>query len=223
MGSHLFNAMRKYPKDAWSIEALAEVHGEKAVLDSLETFVITVFDSRNPERGYNICRGGEGRTGPHTAETIKLIGENSKKMWTNPETVEKMRVRTTATADRQRGVPKSEEHIGAIREAMQDPKVRKHQSEAAKQRFAEGRGNLHDAETEAKRLEACRTPEFRAAVAARSKGNSWKRDWFAKQEKKPASPVLPHVNKGRKFSDEHRRKLSEARKRVVAQGATNIL
>lgn len=63
--SHLFNSMRKHPLPCdWSIEPVALIHGDmpKVVMDSVETLCIAYFDARNPEVGYNICRGGEGHS-----------------------------------------------------------------------------------------------------------------------------------------------------------------
>lgn len=69
--SYLFNAMRKYPnQDDWSIESLMEAD-TKIELDRLERLFIGLYDTRNPEVGYNICRGGEGFTGKHTDEWKK--------------------------------------------------------------------------------------------------------------------------------------------------------
>jgi len=35
----------------------------KAELDYWETFFIALFKARDPNHGYNICKGGEGFTG----------------------------------------------------------------------------------------------------------------------------------------------------------------
>jgi hypothetical protein len=60
--SHLYASMRKYPKDVWSIHPLTSV-ATKAELDYWETFFIALFKARDPNHGYNICKGGEGFTG----------------------------------------------------------------------------------------------------------------------------------------------------------------
>jgi group I intron endonuclease len=93
-GSHLYNAMRKYPREDFSIEPLAEVHGDmpKLVLDSLETFCIAFLDTRNCEKGYNICRGGEGFTGPHSERSkqkqrLAMLGRKH-----TPEAIAKMKL-----------------------------------------------------------------------------------------------------------------------------------
>ena len=84
--SSLFAAIRKHGRENFSIEPIAEVHGDmpKAVLNSLETFCIAFLDSRNHEKGYNICRGGEGFTGPHSEEAKKKNAAASRLMWQRP-------------------------------------------------------------------------------------------------------------------------------------------
>ena len=73
--SILFNSMQKHPKEVWSIEPLMEVE-TKEELDRLEKLFITLYDTRNPEVGYNICKGGEGFTGPHSEEARIKIGKS---------------------------------------------------------------------------------------------------------------------------------------------------
>jgi group I intron endonuclease len=94
--SHLYAAIRKHGRDAFTIEPLASV-SDKAVLPDLETFCIAVFDSRNPEVGYNICRGGEGFTGPHSEETKAKMRERT----ISPENLAKLVV----CAHARRGIP----------------------------------------------------------------------------------------------------------------------
>lgn len=70
--SYLFNAMKKYPLPCdWSIHALLSDIQTKIELDQHERDFIEFLCSRDPEYGYNICRGGEGFTGPHTYQWKK--------------------------------------------------------------------------------------------------------------------------------------------------------
>ena len=64
--SHLLAAMRKHPRDSWSIHPLVSGVESKAELDELEKHFIRVLKAQHPDVGYNICDGGEGHTGPHT-------------------------------------------------------------------------------------------------------------------------------------------------------------
>jgi len=89
--SYLFNAMRKHPNQGdWSIEPLMEVDA-KAELDRLEKLLIALYDTRNPEVGYNICRGGEGFSGPHSEETKQLMREKMTGRTFSPESIAKMK------------------------------------------------------------------------------------------------------------------------------------
>ena len=76
--------MRKHPRDAWSIHALRSDIQTREELDQTEKDFIKFLRSQDPEFGYNICRGGEGFTGPHSEETRKKSGEASDKRWAQP-------------------------------------------------------------------------------------------------------------------------------------------
>jgi group I intron endonuclease len=106
--SHLFASMRKHGREAFSIHALLSVE-TKAELDQKEREFIEFLRSKNPEYGYNICRGGEGFTGPHRPESKAKVTEALKKRWaqpgfkehwteimtghdTSPETIEKIKI-----------------------------------------------------------------------------------------------------------------------------------
>jgi hypothetical protein len=109
-GSHLFNSMRKHPKDVWSIEPLMEVD-TKEELDRLETLLIAFYDTRNPQVGYNICKGGEGFTGTHTDEWRRNHSAKMKGRVYSPETIAKMKA-----------APKSEVQLNNLKRAR-DPDV----------------------------------------------------------------------------------------------------
>jgi GIY-YIG catalytic domain len=83
--SHLYNAMRKYPRDSWSIHPLVSGIESRQDLDELEKHFIRVLKSRHPDIGYNICRGGEGFTGPHTEQWRHETLARVQAYWANPE------------------------------------------------------------------------------------------------------------------------------------------
>jgi hypothetical protein len=84
--SHLFNSMRKYPQSSlWSIHALCSDIQTRKELDETEREFIKFLRSQDPEYGYNICRGGEGRTGPLGLETRQKMAIHSKQMWKDPQ------------------------------------------------------------------------------------------------------------------------------------------
>jgi hypothetical protein len=66
--SYLFNAMNKYPPYVWAIYPLISTLTTDEDLCFWERVLIAQYDSQNPNIGYNICRGGEGHTGPHSKE-----------------------------------------------------------------------------------------------------------------------------------------------------------
>lgn len=84
--SQLYRSMRKHPfPNLWSIHALRADIQTKPELDETERDFIKFLRSQDPEYGYNICRGGEGFTGPHTEGTRKKMSVHSKQMWQDNE------------------------------------------------------------------------------------------------------------------------------------------
>jgi group I intron endonuclease len=79
--SLLFNSMRKHPKEVWSIKPLIEGIETKEALDRWEKIYIALFDTRNHEVGYNICRGGGGALGwaPSNETKAKISASNTGK------------------------------------------------------------------------------------------------------------------------------------------------
>jgi group I intron endonuclease len=75
-GSILYRSIRKHGRDAFTIHALLSDVSTKAELDQKERDFIEFLRSRDPEYGYNICRGGEGHTGPFSLEHREKIRVN---------------------------------------------------------------------------------------------------------------------------------------------------
>jgi hypothetical protein len=88
--SHLFNAMRKYPHNSWSIHPLVSSITEKKELDETERLLIYALKAQHPDVGYNICDGGEGFTGPHTKEWKRKNSERMKGHAVSEETRRKI-------------------------------------------------------------------------------------------------------------------------------------
>ena len=85
--SHLFNSMRKYTDhSAWSIHALLSDVQTRPELDAYEKDFIAFLKSQDPEYGYNICRGGEGFTGPHTEQWKRNQSQKLKAIGHKPTT-----------------------------------------------------------------------------------------------------------------------------------------
>lgn len=95
-GSRLFRSMRKHPDSSvWSIHALRSDIQTQEELNELEKDFIKFLRSQDPEYGYNVCRGGEGFTGPHTEETRKRLSISQLKRFKDnplsPEAIERLR------------------------------------------------------------------------------------------------------------------------------------
>lgn len=98
--SHLFASMRKYGKNVWSIHALLSDIQTKVELDQKEKDFISFLKCQDNEYGYNICRGGEGRTDKgwhHSPETrAKLSASNRGKHRERLLSPENQKLRITA-------------------------------------------------------------------------------------------------------------------------------
>jgi hypothetical protein len=92
-GSHLFASMRKHPKNTWEIHPLVSNVQTREALNAWEITLIELFDSRNPEVGYNICKGGEGFTGPVLEETRRKLRKTSLAWNSDPANAEAIKAR----------------------------------------------------------------------------------------------------------------------------------
>jgi hypothetical protein len=108
--SRLYASMRKHPKEVWSIEPLISEIQTREAVDAWEQTLIAMLDTRNPEIGYNICRGGEGFTGKHSESARQKIIENTRRMWERPEIRENFTAKMT-------GHPVSDETVQKIKAA----------------------------------------------------------------------------------------------------------
>src|SRR5208283_3371701 len=90
--SRLFNAMREHTDHAiWSIHALLSDIQTRPELDAYERDFIAFLRSQDPEYGYNICRGGEGFTGPHTEQWKEKMRVRMKGRTFTPEAIARMK------------------------------------------------------------------------------------------------------------------------------------
>jgi group I intron endonuclease len=69
----LYRAIRKYGSDGFEVKTLVIV-GTKQEMDYYEIALIKVWDTTNPEKGYNITHGGDGSLG------VKMSEETRAKM-----------------------------------------------------------------------------------------------------------------------------------------------
>lgn len=79
----LYAAMRKHGKDNFDVQEIGQAR-DKASLDNLEAVCVILFNSMNPDFGYNRRAGGVSST--FSEETRKLMSAARKKRVTKPET-----------------------------------------------------------------------------------------------------------------------------------------
>jgi hypothetical protein len=91
--SRLFASMRKHSKEMWSIYPLLSDLQTREECNYWERFYIRELKSQHPDVGYNICRGGEGHTGPLSEETKRKLSEKSKAAWAGMPAEEKQAAR----------------------------------------------------------------------------------------------------------------------------------
>jgi len=119
--------MRKYPlPSSWSIHALRSDIQTKEELDQTEKDFIRFLRSQDPEYGYNICRGGEGHTGPLSQESVKKISASLKKLWGGSKGKELRRISGEASDKRWAQPGKKERASETMREIWQQLKHREH-------------------------------------------------------------------------------------------------
>ena len=73
--SHLYNAMDKYGIDNFIFEGIEEA--TEGHLDERERFWISYYDSSNPQKGYNLTIGGQGKRN-YNAEIIRNLWDEGK-------------------------------------------------------------------------------------------------------------------------------------------------
>ncbi len=86
--SYLYASMRKHGRAAFTIHSLLSDIQTKAELDQYEKDFIKFLRARDPEYGYNICKGGEGFTGPHSLKTRERFSQRMKEWWSDPKTLD---------------------------------------------------------------------------------------------------------------------------------------
>ncbi len=81
--SHFFNAIQKYGWDNFSHEIVQEGM-TKSEAAKLEKELIAQYDTRNPEKGYNVTAGGDGSKGAkHSIETREALSKLAKERAAN--------------------------------------------------------------------------------------------------------------------------------------------
>jgi hypothetical protein len=137
--SRIYASMRKHPREVWSIHPLVSDLQTRCEVDELEQHYISALNTQNPEVGYNICDGGEGFTGPHTAEWRKESLERLQAYWAKPESRKRRsrQLRNRWAENSERRAKQSEAMMGntfaAGRVQPKEEKQRRSQSMKGKQ------------------------------------------------------------------------------------------
>ena len=86
----LYSAIRKYGWDSFDKEVIDHA-SSKEELNQKEIYWIAFYESQNPEKGYNMTEGGEGRCGgTNSPEHRKRISESTKGRKISLETRQKI-------------------------------------------------------------------------------------------------------------------------------------
>lgn len=169
--SRLQTDFNVYGYSSFEVSILEEC--SKSKINEREIYWIAFYDARNPEKGYNKAKGGEGGCGhPQSVESRTKISEAAKRQHQNM-TPEQRAERSEAISKASKGrkmTPEQRERASeAVKRSWQDPERRAKQSEAltgkhrtpeqrqkmsesAKQRIAEGNHDLTSYRTDEYRL-----------------------------------------------------------------------
>ena len=183
---YFYRAIQKYGWDNFEHEILfSGLTKEEACAKEIE--LIAEYNSTNPEFGYNICAGGEGRLNSFQAEETKQkISKASKEHWADPKIRQKI-------IDSLKGREVSQETRDKIRNAQLGkyvpPEVGKKISESKKGKHPWNYG---------KKCGSC-SEETKAKISAYNKGKT-----ISEEQKQAISKKL----KGRKFTPEWKAKIS---------------
>jgi len=79
--SYLYASMRKHGREAFTIHALLSDVQTRPELDQHERDFIVFLKSKDPDYGYNICKGGEGYTGPFTEAMKAAWSAGNQRYW----------------------------------------------------------------------------------------------------------------------------------------------
>lgn len=139
----LCRAIRKYGASYFTIEPILEDFTDDKELMDWEVKAIAIFQSRNPEIGYNVTVGGQGASGQVWTEERRKRASDSKRGNRNP----------------QFGKPSSQKQKEAVRTRMRNNhpmKGRKQSAEALEKMSAASKARCNSPEYMEKLREAAR-------------------------------------------------------------------
>lgn len=190
------NALISHGWDAFEVEVLEifenfdKLRDNEALLD-IETSYIDLFDSRNPDKGYNICKRGTDRTGYKCSEETKeKISRGNLGKTVSEEVKEKLRQANLGKCSPMLGKLHSEEAKEKIRHA----KLGRKHSEETKEKISRGHlGKIRSSE---------HAEKLRQANLGKARSNEFKEECRQRQL-------------GKKHSDEHKEKIRNSIKGLV--------
>lgn len=157
---HLQYAWNKHDQEAFCFQILEHCDIEDLV--EREDWWITLLDSRNPDKGYNL-RSADRRVGhKHSDESREKMSTLAKRRGNNGASKNGLSAETKAKIGNiHRGKPKSEQQVENLRSINRGNTYRlgKTQSEEAKAKISSNNGS--------------RRPEVRAKMCAAHKGKPW--------------------------------------------------
>jgi group I intron endonuclease len=135
---YLYNAIKKYGVDKFEYQIL-DFAFIQSHADMLEDFYMNKYDSRNPNIGYNIKRGGRG--GRHSQATIEKMSKNAPKYWLgknlSEETKEKIRIANTGKIRTEETKEMTANSMKEWHATNDHPMQGKHHTEKAKDQMSE--------------------------------------------------------------------------------------
>ena len=96
---HFWNAIRKYGKDAFSHEILAQSWSLEFANET-EEYLVSFYETQNPKKGFNLSKGGGSQPHPirknpwNDPEYRKKCTENSRKLWRDPSVLSQASIRS---------------------------------------------------------------------------------------------------------------------------------
>ena len=169
-GIHITNALKKYGRDKFSVE-LIDTAASKEELNEKEIYWIRELDSRNPNVGYNLAKGGAGHR--MSSDSRKRMSEARKRYCATEAGKEQLSksMRGKKLSEEQKrkisnalkGRVKSEEERKRLSESLKGNKCgfcspgykHKEVTEETRKKLSEShKGHKHSAETRARMSEA---------------------------------------------------------------------
>jgi GIY-YIG catalytic domain len=154
--SRLYASMRKHPKEIWSIHPLIADLQTREECDYWERLLIKTLNTQHSDVGYNICRGGEGFTGPHTEAWKQEQSQRSKNWHASLSEEERQEQNRKIGAAQPPKTPEQLAMLADAREHAKTPEMRARFREYAKTGVIGMKGRRHSDETLAKMRESAK-------------------------------------------------------------------